>query len=87
MAKRSDRQQRIIRNYYDNKDEIMLQRLGGLITDLYLAEGRSQSHLWQRAAAAMKNLKVPESQIQQIVQSNNPSLLAKLLEQLLAKKS
>jgi hypothetical protein len=86
MAKRSNHQQRIIRNYYENQDEIMLQRLGGLVTDLYLAEGKSRARIWQRAAAALKNLKIPQPQIDHLVQSDNPTLLANLLEQLLAKK-
>lgn len=86
MAKRSDHQQRIIRRYYENKDEIMLQRLGELVTDLYLAEGKSRARLWERVGAALKNLKVPESQIQHLVRSDNPSLVANLLQQLLEKK-
>ena len=32
------RQQRIVRNYYENRDQIMMQSLGELVTELYLAE-------------------------------------------------
>ena len=86
MAKRSDHQQRIIRNYYQNQDAIMLEKLAGLVSDLYLAEGKSRAKLWQRAEAAMKNLKVPETQIQHLVQSDNPTLLANLVQQWMEKK-
>ena len=86
MAKRSKYQERVIRNYYENQDAIMLQRLGELLTDLYLAEGKAREKLWERAATALEKLKVPEARIKHIVGSDNPSLLATLLEQLLAKK-
>jgi len=86
MAKRSKYQERVIRNYYENQDAIMLQRLGDLLTDLYLAEGKAREKLWERAASALEKLKVPKTRIQHLVESDNPSLLATLLEQLLAKK-
>ena len=86
MAKRSAYQQRVIRNYYKNQDAIMVQRLGDLLTDLYLAEGKARQRLWNRAAGAMEKLDVPKSQIDHIVQSDNPSLLANLVQQLLGKK-
>ena len=86
MAKRSPYQDRIIRRYYQNQDQIMLQRLGDLVTDLYLAEGKSKVRLWKRAVKIMEKLKVPNSQIQHVSQSDNPSLLAELLKQLLEKQ-
>ena len=43
MPKRSNYQDRIIRNYYQNRDTIMLQRLGELVTDLFLAEGKAKA--------------------------------------------
>ncbi len=86
MAKRTAHQEKIIRNYYKNQDDIMLQKLGELVTDLYLAEGRAKQRLWDRVAAALKNLRIPEAQIQHLVQSDNPTLVANLLKELLAKK-
>ena len=64
----------------------MLQRLGDLVTDLYLAEGKSKVRLWKRAVEIMEKLKVPGSQIQHISQSDNPAMLAELLKQLLEKQ-
>jgi hypothetical protein len=86
MAKRSTYQDRIIRNYYQNQDAIMLQKLGDLATDLYLAEGKAKDRLWKRVAAALKNLKIPDDQIQHLVRSDNPTLVANLLKKLLEKK-
>ena len=86
MAKHTPHQDRIIRRYYQNQDQIMLQRLGDLITDLYLAEGNGRVRLWKRAVETLEKLKVPNSQIQHIFQSDNPALLAELLKQLLEKQ-
>ena len=87
MAKRSSYQDRIIRNYYQNQDGIMVQKLSDLVTDLYLAEGKTRAGLWKRITAAMKNLKIPDSRIEHLVKSDNPALLATLVQELLEKKS
>lgn len=86
MAKRSPYQDRIIRSYYQNQDVILLQRLGDLVTDLYLAEGKSRVRLWKRTTDTLEKLKIPSSQIQHITQSDNPALVAELLKQLLEKQ-
>ena len=86
MAKRLDYQQRVIRNYYQNRDAIMLQRLQELVSELYLATGRARKRLWKRAAQAMQNLGVPASRIEHMVASDNPSYLAKLIKELMDKQ-
>ncbi len=83
MAERSSYQNRVIRNYYENRDTIMLQRLGELVTDLFLAEGKAKVRLWKRVAEILEKLKVPKSQIQHLVQSDNPTLVANVLKKLL----
>jgi len=83
MAKRSSYQQRVIRNYYDNRDTIMMQRLGDLVTDLFLAEGKARVKLWKRVATTLEKLKVPADRIEHLVQSDNPTLLANELKELL----
>jgi hypothetical protein len=85
MAKRTAYQEKIIRRYYEYKDDIMLQKLGEMVTDLYLAEGKAKQKVWDRIAAALKNLKIPESQIQHLVKADNPTLVANLLQELLGK--
>jgi len=86
MHKRTAYQERAIRNYYENRDDLMLQRLGELVTDLFLAEGKAKARLWNRTAEVLEKLKVPPSEIQHLVASDNPTLLANLLKQLLEKK-
>jgi hypothetical protein len=86
VAERSKYQERIIKNYYQNSDAIGLQKLGELITELYLSEGKARTKLWTRIQTTLEKLKVPASRIDHLVKSDNPSLVATLLEELLAKK-
>ena len=87
MAKEHSKyQQKIIQNYYNNRGAISLQRLGELVTDLYLAEGKSRATKWKQAAAAMEKLGVKADQITHIVQQDNPALIAKMVEDLLGKE-
>jgi hypothetical protein len=83
MQQRSSYQNRVIRNYYENRDTIMLQRLGELVTDLFLAEGKAKVRLWKRVAEVLEKLKVPKTQIQHLVRSDNPTLVANVLKKLL----
>jgi len=85
MAKQSNYQDRVIRNYYKNRDEIMLQRLGELITDLFLSEGKARVRLWKRVAEILEKLEIPKAEIQHLVRSDNPTLVANVLKQLLEK--
>jgi hypothetical protein len=55
------------------------------VSDLYLAEGKARTKIWTRAAEALAKLKVPKSQIDHIVQSDNPALLVNQLKELLDK--
>jgi hypothetical protein len=83
MAERSNYQNRVIRNYYENRDTIMLQRLGELVTDLFLAEGKTRTRVWKRVAEILEKLKIPKTQIQHLVRSDNPTLVANVLKKLL----
>jgi hypothetical protein len=89
MAKneRSTYQKELISRYYDNLDTIMLQKLGELVTELYLADtAAKQERLWQRANKAMIKLKVPPAIINHIMQKRDVEILAKNLQDWLANK-
>lgn len=78
---RSDYQDKIIKRYYNNKDAIMLQKLGEQVTELYLSEGKKRLAVWKRVIAALTNLKAPQAKIDQLVAKDDPALLAKFLEE------
>jgi hypothetical protein len=86
VVERSKHQDKIIRNYYQNRDAIALQRLGELVTELYLAEGKARERKWKNVVGALEKLKIPPARIAQLEKQDNPALVAKLLEELLAKK-
>ncbi len=85
MAERSKYQENIVKNYYKNFDGIQLQKLGEQITDLYLAEGKARAGLWKKIVVTLEKLKIPKTRIEHLVKADNPAMLAKLLEELLAK--
>jgi len=84
-ASRSKYQQKIIKNYYQNLDAITLQKLGEQVTELYLAEGKARDRVWKRIVKSLETLKVPATRIEHLQKADNPALVAKLLEELLAK--
>ena len=80
MTKRPTRQQKIISNYYLNRDDIMVQKLGEIVTELYLAESqRRTDQLWQRAEKALRNMSTPEKEIARLLAAHTPQALAKFL--------
>lgn len=81
----SKHQQGIIKRYYENKDTIQLQRLGELVTDLYLAEGKKRDKVWVTVANTLKKLEVPQTRIDHLLKQGDPTLLANLVKELQAK--
>ncbi|HOA52369.1 MAG TPA: hypothetical protein PKI05_08930 [Thermogutta sp.] len=79
---RTPYQEGIIRRYYENRDNLMIQKLGDLVGELYLSEGKARARIWKRITAALRNLSVPEARIEHLVKSDNPEFVAKILEEL-----
>jgi hypothetical protein len=79
----SNHQQKIIKRYYDNRDQIDEQKLSELVTNLYLASGKKQiAKHWETAENAMTRLGVPESRVRHVVDSKDPAVLAAVVEDL-----
>jgi hypothetical protein len=81
----SKHQQKIIKNYYDNRESISLQRLSELVTELYLAEGKGRERQWKFIISSLEKLAIPKDRIEHLRKQDNPALLAKLVEELMAK--
>jgi hypothetical protein len=82
MQDHTPNQKKIIQRYYDNQPALMLQRLGNLVTDLYLAEGKKRDRLWTSAAEAMQKLGVPQQRIDHVLHKRDPALLAIVVKEL-----
>ena len=85
MENRTKFQEKAIRRYYNNRDDIAVQRLQELVTDLYLSEGKKRAQHWKNAITHLEALKVPAKQIEHLVKTDKPELVAQLLQNL-AKK-
>ena len=76
-------QQKIIKRYYENIDQISLQRLAELVADLYLAEGKKKEKLWASAVTTMEKLEIPKARIDQIAGKKDVTLLANLVKEMM----
>jgi hypothetical protein len=77
---RQTRKQKIIQNYYDNRDSIMIQSLSEVVSELYLAsDDRRRGQLWRRAETALKNLKIPPEEAKQILIKRDIGALARIV--------
>jgi hypothetical protein len=85
MAQLTKHQQSIVKRYYENLDTVLLQRVGEQVTDLYLAEGKRRSKLWQSIEGSLVKLGVPQARIDHVRNSDDARQLATLLQELLAK--
>lgn len=86
MTQRTKYQEKIIKNYYKNQDEILVQRVSDYVTDLFLAEGKARQRIWKNVVGALEKLKVPASRIEHLVKKDDPRLLAELIQEILANK-
>ena len=76
-------QKGIIKRYYEHRDNLMVQKLGELASQLYVAETeKERERLWAQVQKALVNIKVPQGQIQDIMTRREPAALAQLLEKL-----
>lgn len=75
------RQKKIIDGYYRNRGNIMAARLSELVSELYLADtDAKRKRLWDRAAAAMRNLRWKPAIIAHVLETQKPEVLAQNFE-------
>ena len=85
MGKRSKYQQKIIKNYYENRDAIALQRVQELVTELYLTEGKKRERHWKSLRTHLEKLSVKPDQIDRLIEQNDPAVVAKFVSSLVDK--
>ena len=78
-------QQKAIKNYYDNREAISLQRLQELVTELFLATGKKRDTLWKRIEGHLEKLGVKPERIEYLRSKDDPALSAKVVEELMAR--
>ncbi len=81
----SRHQQGIVRRYYEHMDTIALQKLGELVSDLYLADTPKKSEqLWKRVETALGRIASEEKDVRATLQSRDVTKLAELVNDLAA---
>ena len=82
MTERTKYQKNIIRNYYDNRENISLQRAQEIITDLYLSEGKKRQKHWESLANYLLKLGVKQEIVDRLVTQDDPQAAAQLVTKL-----
>ena len=83
MADYTKYQQNIIRNYYDNRENISLQRAQEILTELYLTEGKKREKHWASLMKHLEKLGVKKDTLEHLNQDQDPQKVATLLEKLM----
>ncbi len=85
MADHTPYQQKVIRNYYEHAETIALQKLGEMVSDLYLADTPAKKkRLWARVEKALSKLDCPVVRRERILSEQTIGNLAQLLSDLQA---
>ncbi|MCA9268089.1 MAG: hypothetical protein KDA41_06440 [Planctomycetales bacterium] len=79
-------QQKIIKNYYDNREAISLQKVQEFVTELYLSEGKKRAKYWESIANHLVKLGVDQKTVDHLVKQDKPELVASLVQKLMDKK-
>ena len=85
MADFTPYQQKAIRRYYQNRDQLAEQRLGELVADLFLAKGKKLDQLWKNTALALAKVGLAQPRIDHILAKRDPALVATVVKELQAK--
>jgi hypothetical protein len=86
VAVRTKFQQKAIRNFYQNRGDIALQRAQELVTELYLSEGKARERNWKLLVTHLQALGVKPAQIEHLRKEDKPELVAKLVQELMQKQ-
>lgn len=79
MSDYSNYQRKVIKRYYDNREEGDEQRFAELVSNLYLAEGKKKTKLWEQAETYLTRMRVPPSRITHILEKQDVALLAEIV--------
>jgi hypothetical protein len=76
-------QKGIIKRYYENKSDISTQKLGEIVSELYLETSPVKiERLWKSAEGALISLGANKARVEKIIAEKNLQTLAKLVEEL-----
>ncbi len=81
-ANRSPHQDKIIKNYYRNRDAIGIQKAQEAVTELYLSEGKKRETVWKRLCSHLEKAGLTDKQIEHLREKDDPALVAEAIAKL-----
>ena len=76
-------QQKAIRNFYDNKDLRLVQKLGELVSNLYLETSEKKKETgWKKIKKMLTDLKVHPGEVECLTKEKNLSVISKKLDEI-----
>jgi hypothetical protein len=76
-------QQGIVKRYYQNKDTLATQKLGELVSELYLCESPKKAEkIWKQVETALLNAGANKARVAKIMEDKDLTKLAALVNEL-----
>jgi ABC-type nitrate/sulfonate/bicarbonate transport system substrate-binding protein len=76
-------QKGIVKRYYEHQDDRCSQKLGEIVSDLYLETNPAKvKRLWESADAALRGMGANPARTSKIIAEKNLPALAKLVEEM-----
>jgi hypothetical protein len=75
-------QKKVIRNFYDNKDLRLVQKLGELVSNLYIETSEKKKETgWKRIKKMLTDLKVHPGEVEYLTKDKDLSKISKKLDE------
>ncbi len=76
-------QRKVIRNFYDNKDLRLIQKLGELVSNLYIETNEKKKESgWKRIKEILTDLRVHPHEVEYLTKDKNLTLISKKLSEM-----
>lgn len=76
-------QKKVIRNFYENKDLRLIQKLGELVSDLYLESSEKKKETgWKKIKKMLIDLKVHPHEVEYLTKDKNLAVISKKLAEM-----
>ncbi len=76
-------QQKVIRRFYENKDLRLIQKLGDLVSDLYIETNEKKRESgWKRIKDILVDLKVHPHEVEFLTKDKNLTVISKKLAEM-----
>ena len=76
-------QKKVIKNFYENKDLRLIQKLGELVSNLYVETSEKKKETgWKKIKKMLTDLKVHSHEVEYLTKDKNLSMISKKLADL-----